>query len=358
MSRPEQLASPFSGHHLGEALQRWLFSGRPQSERGAYCAWRDRARDELVFEYPEINGYALTYTAGLAVPRPDEIATARRAASWLTERLGRGDYSAREGWDADAIYTFDVAMIANGLMSFGRRFGDERHLEAGLAATEFLVAETDAAGRLPAVARGPQATHKGWATEGRAHLLKAVQCLLLADELAATGTTAQARLLIEEARGLQQPDGRFLTDPRDNITMLHPHHYALEGLWIWSEATGERWAADRARRGVEWAFAQQLQTGGFPRFVASHGGEPGVEQADATAQAVRMAFLLGVEPRGLDRAVERIAELTVGDERVRACVYQPLPEPPHENVWATLFAAQAFELAAAEAPALDWWGLV
>ena len=341
---------------IAGALRRWLFSGACQSESGAFCAWRDADTGELAFEYPEITGYLLTFAASLDDLAEQETAAARRAADWLVSRLGRGDYSAREGWDGGAVYTFDLAMLATGLLAFGRRFGDE-YVEAGAGVVDVLCAEADAAGRVPAVARGPASAHTGWATEGRAHLLKAVQCLLLAAELGVRETRELAQALIGEAAELQCPDGRFVTNLGDEITMLHPHHYAVEGLWMWGNATSDAGALDQARRGLEWAFSQQLATGGFPRFAPTK-GEPGPEQGDTTAQAVRMACLLEFDLLGLDRAVARLAELTIGDECRRSVVYQPTAESQHENAWTTLFAAQALAQAGREPPRVEWDMLV
>ena len=344
---------------IAHALRRWLFSGKCQSESGAFCGWRDAGTGQLAFEYPEITGYLLTFVAGLPDLTPDELAAARRGADWLVGRLGRGDYSARSGWDGGAVYTFDLGMVASGLISFGRLHGDE-YVETGMRVVRFLVSESEAAGKVPAVARGPEAGHPGWATEGRAHLLKLVQCLLLGDELGVIGARDWAKSLIGEAAVLQQSDGRFVTDPRDEVTMLHPHQYALEGLWIWGRATSEQSALERARRGVEWVLAHQLESGGFPRFVRVSNGEASPEQGDATAQVMRLRSLtLGLDTPipELERAAERlVGTMTVGSAE-RAAVYQPSSSSSHENAWVTMFAAQAIDLIS-KRRALPWSELV
>jgi len=339
------------------ALRRWLFSGRCQSASGAYCAWRDAETGQLAFEYPEINGYLLTFAAGLPDLEPVEAAAARRAADWLLRRLAVGDLSARTGWDGGAVYTFDLAMIATGLLSFGRRFGGE-YVERGIELVDFLEDEIRAGGRLPAVARGPAAAHTGWAVQGRAHLLKVVQCFLLVDELSDSTLVGLAQQLIEESIALQGPDGRFVTRPDDELTMLHPHLYALEGLWIWGTACSTPWALERARAGVEWVLKTQLASGGFPRFVRVAGGELGPEQADATAQAVRLARLVGAPEPALARALAWLGKATTGEEDARAVVYQPSSGARHENVWATLFTAQALGLAATTEQGYGWEELV
>ena len=140
--------------------------------------------------------------------------------------------------------------------------------------------------------------------------------------------------------------------------MLHPHLYALEGLWCYSQATGDQEALERARRGAQWAFEHQLEAGGLPRYVETGSGERGVEQLDATSQAVRMAVLTGARPAGLDRAVARLTEAARGEGGVLSLPYQPTETPTHSNAWVSMFGAQALELAAADTPSLRWQLLV
>jgi hypothetical protein len=341
---------------LAPTLRRWLFSGACQSESGAFCAWRDAESGRLAFEYPEITGYVLTFAASLADLDKAETASARRGADWLVSRLAQTDYSARTGWDDGAAYIFDLAMVATGLISFGRLHGDV-YIDSGLKLVRLIVLESGAAGQVPAVARGAEASHPGWATEGRAHLLKVVQCLLLGEEHGVLGALDCARTLIAEGPALQQRSGRFLTEPRVHSTMLHPHHYALEGLWVWATARGDRRALEQARAGVLWAWEQQLPTGGFPRFAPSDAGDSAPEQSDATAQAIRLALLVQVEPEGFDRALRRLEESTVGNDDGRAVPYQPAALPQHQNVWATLCAAQTLGLVGTERK-LAWQSLV
>ncbi|HEX7083261.1 MAG TPA: hypothetical protein VF186_04035 [Gaiellaceae bacterium] len=331
---------------VAAALRDWLLSEACRSPAGAFCAWRDAETGRLAFEYPEISGYALTYAAALDDPGDAEVESAARAAEWLVRRLRAGDRSARADWDSGAIYVFDLAMVASGLVSFGRRYGGGYQI-AGLRIVELLLREAEVIGRIPAVAPGPRTAHAGWATQGRAHLLKVVQCLLLA------GEDAAAAALIEEADALQRDDGRFVTETGSATTMLHPHCYALEGLWIWGVAQEDEDALDRARRGLAWAFAHQLPDGGLPRYVLA-GGEPGPEQSDATAQAVRLACLLDERTPAVERAAERLEALG----RSGALPYRPAALPVHENVWATLFAAQALELTHGERAGLRWSELV
>ncbi len=288
-----------------DGLRAWLVSS-PASPSGAFHAWLDASSGEPSFEYPEITGYALTHFAGLSDPSDEEVRAGLRAGNWLARRLETGDLSAREGWEEGAVYSFDLAMIATGLLAFGHRFQVGRLVDNGLRLAELVRDLIDADGRLaPVDTRLPQAAwRRSWSTLGHAHLLKVVQCLLWADRLEAAGCREAASRLISTSPSVEREDGRFETDPDDDDTMLHAHCYALSGLWIYGRATGDRGAIDRARRAVEWVWRQQLGNGGFPRTVptARSGGDGrgiAVEQTDVTAQAICAALTLGMCPDGL-----------------------------------------------------------
>ena len=295
-----------------DGIRRWLSSGRIQSETGAFCAWRDATTGELAFEYPEITGYALSWLAARDAPGEHEINSASRAADWLISRFAAGDWSARGGWESGAIYTFDLAMVAAGLISFGRLVGEQTYIEHGVGVAKTLVTYLERCGELPALAPdGPVSPRSGeWSTQGRVHLVKCVQALLLADERQA------AERIVDQALGEQAPDGHFRTQPDDGFVMLHPHLYAVEGLWMLAEAGGDSTARSAARRATKWVWEHQLPSGGLPRWVTA--SEAGPEQLDATSQAIRAAILLELEPGGLERAVRRLTR--AGEVRCRLWV--------------------------------------
>jgi hypothetical protein len=340
---------------LAGEVREWLTSGAIQPRSGAFCAWRDAATAQLAFEYPEITGYALTWVAGRDDPTRDELDAGVRAADWLSRRFAAGDRSARAGWDAGAVYTFDVGMIAAGLISFGHLVAADHYVDLGMRLARDLAAFITADG-LPAIAPdGPATTRPPeWSTQGRPHLIKCVQALLLAGEHTAAGTLART------AARLQHSDGWFQTQPDDGYVMLHPHIYTIEGLWMWGAATGDFDALDRARAATEWAWAHQLPSGALPRFV-SFGDEPedAPEQLDVTSQAVRAAIMLGLSPSGLPRAVARLVEASRdSDHGGRALVYQPESGHEHHNAWVSMFGAQALEIETLGGAAMTWRTLV
>lgn len=336
-------------------LRAWVFSGACQSPNGAFVAWFDLAEGRRAYDYPEISGYALTYLAGQRELSDREWTAGERAAEWLVERVQAGTLAARDGWDDDAVYLFDLAMIASGLLSFGRRTEVERYLETGRRLAGFLHEEISSAHAIsPVLRHGPPSGRMGWSSLRIPHLAKLVQSFLLADE-----PGSGAARLIETVKALQAADGRMQSGEGGTTTMLHPHLYAAEGLWIWASAAGDPDALERAKAAVDWVWAYQLERGGLPRSAppADRAGAA-VEQSDVTAQAVRLALALGLRSTEVERATTRLLEIAREQPAGLGMPYEPGFPSVHLNVWATLFAAQALAMAPLDARRLTWQQLV
>ena len=331
-----------------DGLSRWITSGAAQSSSGAFAAWVEMASGEKAYDYAEITGYALTHIAARSELSDEEIGVGRGAAEWLTARVRQRRLAARDGWDDDAVYLFDLGMISAGLQSFGRRVGEQRYVDAGIELVDLL--QNELSDDIVAVSsHAPRSERTNWSTRGVVHLAKLAQAFLLA------GREEPARKLIDAARAVQGPDGHMPTDSESEVTMLHPHLYGAEGLWMWGSATGDQDAIDRARANVQWVWTHQLQSGGLPRAVGRP--EP-VEQLDVTSQAVRMALLLGVHTPAVDRAIERLLECARESDGMLAMPYQPGSPDVHLNTWVTMFASQALALAVPGAEPLRWDQLV
>lgn len=333
------------------ALRGWLGEGPIQDPTGAYCAWIDAGTDERAFAYPEITGYALTFLAGRRDASDAEMDRGRKAAEWLLERADQRDFPPRPDWDDQSTYSFDLAMVSTGLIAFGRRTSNEPCRESGIELASKLRDMALSPGGLQPVAIDRGVSRKAWSTDGRTHLLKATQCLLLADREGLPDARRAAARLVHDSATLQQANGAFRTGPEERVTMIHPHLYGVEGLWVWASAVGDTSAWKRAVLGVQWAFRQQLPNGGIPRSASG-----GAEQSDTTAQAVRMAVALGIEPPGLDAAIDRLLQVASVTHGGAALPYQPDCDARHHNAWATMFGVQALEWAV-EGPG-EWWRLV
>ena len=341
---------------LAARLASWLEGGGVQSPDGAFCAWREERGGALAFEYPEITGYALTWLAA----QPELDAEAReaglRAGRWLLERIKANAISAHVDYDGSAVYTFDLGMIAAGLISFGRRVQEPSLLGRGEQVARHLGSLFLEDPLPPAIdPRGPASSREiTWSNASHPHLSKCVQSLILTEQWAA------AEKLMAHAASFQRPDGYFLTQPREDLVMLHPHLYTVEAMWMWGTARGEQDPLDRARRATEWTWLHQLPEGGLPRLVNLDAErEQAVEQLDVTSQAIRAALLTGAEVHGLERAVERLCAVACNVGEAAALPYQPSAPEAHLNAWVSMFGAQALQLASrAGQPLLQWHELV
>src|SRR5438105_2954218 len=177
-----------------DGLSAWISSGICQSSSGAFAAWVELASGEKAYDYAEITGYALSHLAGRASLSAEEIAVGRRAADWLVGRVQQGRLAARDGWDGDAVYLFDLGMISAGLQSFGRRVEDETYVATGLELVDLLDEELSADPLGPVSSSGPRSERTNWSTRGVVHLAKLVQAFLLA------GREQQAARLIDAVR--------------------------------------------------------------------------------------------------------------------------------------------------------------
>lgn len=348
-----------AGLALSDRLRAWLVGGSAQSPSGAFNAWLDANTGQPAFEYPEITGYALTHLAGLNDLTTSEVAAGMRAGRWLQDRVHRGDFAARDGWDGGAVYNFDLAMMCNGLLTFGSRLDVGGFLDVGLTLARRLHQQAMSNGWLAALPVGAVSSRSVWSTHGTALMVKATQCLLSAAALDPSVPYAESACVVAKmAGGIQCDDGRIVTHPVDVETMCHPHLYAVEGLWAYASATGDKESMERAKAGAQWIWSHRLASGGFPRYVRTDSELAGPEQLDVTAQALRASVLTATG--NMDSRADTVARIEAlavhATARTAAMPYQPAG--PHLNVWVTLFAAQALELAGAVTTTRNWSAIV
>jgi hypothetical protein len=336
----------------------WIASGGPQHVDGSYAGWEDLRTGRLSPSYPEITGYVLGFlvAAGGGVDQEP----ARAAASWLAERVLGGDLRARPERTGTAVYTFDVAMAAHGLLRHGTDVGSDRAIEAGLACAGHLVDQVRARGKLTALdpATVTLPVTATWSTTGTVHLLKCVQALLTAHLTGHPQALAAAERLLEaEVRGW---DGVFppRTCPSRDTRSMHALCYAAEGLWVWGTFADDERALGLSRRLTLWLWERRAEDGGLPSFVTGKGADVRRwRQEDVTAQVLRLVQLhpgLGID---VTDGLHRLA----ADAWVRGphagMLYQPDSPDQHANCWASMFGYQALRLAE-PGSTLSWSELV
>jgi hypothetical protein len=345
-----------------EAISRWLREGDAQSASGAYCGWRDLRNGKLSPPYPEITGYVLGFLAQTPLDGAD-AARATVACAWLTARTEAGDLSARPEKTGRAVYTFDLAMAAHGLMRYGLATGDNAAVDAGLRNAEVLVTQARRDGSLPCVVPGTADVPltASWSTHGHAHLLKCVQALLSADALGLTAARTVAERMVGDVLNKGEKAVRALTDGcrSGNRTSLHALCYAAEGMWVWGTYHSDAASLSLSRRITEWIWRQRLPGGGFPGFVPIRDHDARTaQQSDVLAQAIRLAALHTLRGPGCEQAAAALLDSLRWQGPVAAVCYRPYTEDLHLNCWASLFAVQALRLCSGDQDTLQWSELV
>jgi hypothetical protein len=351
-AQPTGLLSPKDDEapDCSRQLVNWLFSGTLTHDSGAMSAWRELDTGNLAYPYPEITGYALTLAAGTTLS-PPQAEIARRAAVWLIARHAAGESESRPV-EPGVIYTFDRYVQATGLLNYGIVTGDDSAAAAGVrllyADAERVVHDRGS----HAIAGGSISSTRlpCWSTVGSLHLLKSVQGFCLLREV----TGAQVAIDAAEILITSYSDELLVHSPHladaEGRHYLHPYCYALEGLWVWAEATGDTSHAARVCDCLTEVLRFREPDGGIRRTVE----EPGT-QFDVTAQAVRLGALLRLEPaawRGSEQCLLRSAAAAAPDMK-----YMPYRAdgPVHQSSWASMFAAQALR---AEHEPIPWQLLV
>jgi len=180
-----------------------------------------------------------------------------------------------------------------------------------------------------------------------------------ASRIGVDGCAEAATALAEKSRTIQMDDGRFVTHPSDQETMVHPHLYAVEGLYVLGSATGDADVLERAAKATAWAWEHQGPAGALPRWVVSSSGGRGPDQSDLTAQALRAAVLLDVAPGRRKATVDWLTDTAFRNaDGTVAAVYQPGSGTTHLSTWSTFFAVQALNLYLEGQDAVTWRTLV
>jgi hypothetical protein len=308
---------------LPDHLVDWLASPDLQGSDGHCLSWWNPRHEG--YPYPEISGLLLHLLADLDVA-PDRR---RQLAAALAADLGAGLGSRRDGQP----YTFDTAMAVSGLLAQGNPGGQAR--TAAQVLVDAVQKRNPAAGGSHP---GPPTADTPWSMSFGAHQAKVCGALLMAREAFGVidGLDEAVEVCAEAALALQDGDGRFRIHASSDVTYLHSHCYALEGLMMREVAAGQgdpSWSGVVVE-GARWLALVQQPDGSLRAW---HDGSvaSGPARTDATAQALRIWNLVDpdefAEPAG--RAVRR---QVVAPRGVR---YEPGSDDL--SSWATIFAVQA-----------------
>jgi len=353
----------------------WLLHSGIQNQKsgdrnfGAVSSWYDASNRTYAYAYPEITGYAVTLFMDLhsLQQKKDYIRKGEEAALWIEREVlapSRTEIKFRLAYDPltpipNHSYTFDNAMIMTGLVHLFRATGRSKWLKLarGLA-DRMLHTMQDREGFFHAYRDidSGEILESGekWSQQPGVHHAKlAVPLMLLFEETGENIYQESALKVGRWAAARQEAGGRFVTNLSDGSTTLHPHCYALEGLFFLQDRSEAADYQSVFSRGLDWLAGAQRPTGGLP-VAFMNGVFLQAERADALAQTIRLLSL------ALSRNI-------VGDEFIaplfrmvrRLLVFQQKGGPdaekggfrfyadeqghiqPHMNAWVTMFAVQA-----------------
>ena len=346
----------------------WLHDGPAQlrggEHAGAVAGMLDAA-GAASYVYPEIAGYYLQWLAWRARTFGATPALAARAAGvqrWLAVWLARGDTAATRvfldgttrDWRNDAVFFFDVAMVARGLGSAVQMqllapdprvvAGVSRELERLIAADGLFCAcvRNDGAAELP----------DRWSTRRGGFLAKAAAGIVTAGP-ALPGLSAQAAAAARATFDASL-DWMQARPHRE----AHPRLYAFEGVMALPghRRFGEVLAVVAAQ--YDALLAHGAPDGALPETLGSDTGS-GPARVDVLAQALRIGCLLNAHrpQQPVDRiALARFAALLAKQVRPSGAVGFAIPSAGAQaNVWAAMFADQALALATQPREPGAWW---
>lgn len=300
---------------------RWLlYSGiriKNGSNRGAVYGWKNLEPPSYPFIYSEITGYAITSYVYIysELLNYEVLSAAKDCAYWLIQNISKNKSSTisllpagvievpnfnQKGDLSNQIYAFDNGMVVIGLLNLYKVTKDKNLLTAAEKIAKSLVDVFFDGSKLVAVLDRSYNTISSdsfkdnygikWSSVSGPYHSKLSLCLLELSSL--TNNNYYAAIsdsLCKFALKFQRADGRFITNPdQENITFLHPHLYACEGLIYAGIRHTNKDFLLAGIKGVIWAMNQiNLSTGGLPRNTAA----VAPEQSDCMAQLLRLLVI-------------------------------------------------------------------
>lgn len=328
-------------------LQHFLLQGPAQQQKGEHrgaVAGTLKADGSALYVYGEITGYYLHWLSSLPAAAAGVQPAATAALDWLQRYLHGSELpltrvylgESPQDWRNDAVFAFDLAMIAGGMAGISERgFAQlpaallvdmQRWLQLFMRREELAVC----------IARTPDMVlPQRWSTCGGPFTAKTASRILQLGEQVALDPA-----LLQLCR--QQLQTIATDTTRHTIDMVHPTLYAIEGCLLCPVADPAVLA-----HWFEQVVALQADDGTLPESLPT----PQIRRSDIVAQALRVAVFLEQQlsqPGRYRAACDGFARVLV--QRVRADGTLPFSDDnnPDANVWGAMFAEQALRLYVAQ----------
>ncbi len=368
-------------------VSRWLLASGIQSrarqarQAGGVAAWYEIAQRRYPFLYSEITGYMITTLMFLYRyrPDPDWLKSAQVAADWLARHafhpsggvrtryyLVRHYRTPNYSFHAGRLYAFDTAMVGYALIQLYKVQPRALYWRCITRVHEFLLNHIRSINGIPYAYLDSGSGRSGehldkWSDQAGAFHAKIA--LFLIDFFRMTGHPRhrlEAVRLLDAVLATQEKNGRFITNRKDRSTHLHPHLYALEGLFYGAHFLGEPRYLDAVLKGMRWTRQAISESGSVSAIYEPQGREKGKsgfahhDRSDIVAQVLRLGSIV----EGLGRGRGVVYPLTLRNLRDHLLMFQFSEDGPqnggflygadtdgrlrvHLNAWSSMFALQA-----------------
>ena len=391
-----------SDHIFYDTIAWLLYSGiriTDGPDTGAVYGWKNlgdsfpssssSALPTYPFIYSEITGYAVTFFSWVysELKTYESLESAKLSADWIIRNMSSSpasllvagrteeDRFVQKGDIANQLYAFDNGVIIAGLLNLYNLTKDSTLLYAAEKNTNSLIRyffdESSHAINAALLNTNfkPVIYGKGkWSTvPGPYHSKLALALIELYRVTNNNLYSKVAESLCNFAMTFQKPDGRFITNPdAKNVTFLHPHLYACEGLiyaGINHHQHNNNDYLNAGLKGLVWAMQRIKPNGGLPRSSTGEEGEnidekEKEEQSDCMAQLLRLLIicdsdLLKEMLKGkdhdmmIDKSIEllhrRLLHFYISSESDRGSFKYHLTLRSACS-WCTMFSSQAIRL--------------
>ena len=291
---------------------RWLLNSdiriKNGKNRGALYGWKNLNPVSFPFIYSEITGYAITAFSWIYSFSDDStaLAAAKESSEWIIRNMRSHLLFARPSADnnssnnlSNMFYAFDNGMIMIGLLNLYKITKDVSLLSrAELMAKEIIKRFFDGSKLIPRLDNhynliaddNKHNENVKWSSSSGAYHCKLSIGLLELSKLTKDIQYAKvSNSLCNYAKKLQKPNGRFIMNANSDITYLHPHLYACEGLIHSGIVQSNENHYSAGLKGIRWALEQldSSRGGGLARDTRKES----LEQSDCTAQLLRLLII-------------------------------------------------------------------
>jgi hypothetical protein len=254
--------------------------------------------------YPEITAYAINLSCILYKRYKDNryLERAQTCANFLIRINQEGGLPC---YSDNLLYSFDTGIFISSMFDLFNITKNIIYLKEAKKSLDWLFSQWNGI-TFPSVNKLP--SDAKWYHLPSVHLVKLVIPLLKAYKQFNENIYKEISLqLLDTYKKMLTKNGGFLVNDNSNYIMTHPHCYATEGLLYAYYTFKDQELLEVTKKSVEWLCERQNNDGSFYKsYYIFESGKNLVHKkikiSDATAQAIRLWKLMGVNRTGIEKA--------------------------------------------------------